>query len=172
MLPASTHVRTVREIASLKKHGRSLEISRLISRSLRAIVELEVLGEKTITVDCDVLQADGGTRTASIIGSYLALKSAVDAWISQGIVTENFLRDAICAVSVGMQQNTPILDLNYEEDSTIDADFNFVLTKSGSIVELQGAAEKSVISWHNFEEMKKVALVGAEKYFLGMGRVT
>lgn len=165
MLPASTHMRTARDINSLKKNARSVEISRLISRSLRSIVNLDQLGEKTIQIDCDVLQADGGTRTASVIGSYLALQSATSSWITQGMVTTDFLTDTLCALSVGIHQGNVLLDLDYSEDSAADADFNFVLTKSGRIVELQGAAEKGTISWQDFEGMKEVAQAGAEKIF-------
>jgi ribonuclease PH len=165
MLPASTHVRTPREINSLKRNGRSIEISRLISRALRAVIQLDLLGEKTIIIDCDVLQADGSTRVACITGAYFALKSAVAQWLASGIIRTSILTDGLAAVSVGVTNGQVLLDIDYEEDSKIDADFNFVLTRSGNIVELQGSVEKNMISWDNFEQMKSCAVQGIAQIF-------
>lgn len=166
MLPAATQTRTTRESSSLKRDGRSVEISRLIGRSLRPIVLLDKLGENTIYIDCDVLQADGGTRTACITGASLALRSAVNSWLAQGIIREDIMTDAIAAVSAGVVKGIALLDLDYSEDSKADADFNFVLTKSGRIIEMQGAAEQQAVSWEQFEEIRKLACSGVQQLFL------
>ncbi len=141
MLPRSTATRNVREAARGRLGGRTLEIQRLIGRSLRAVVALPQLGERTIWLDCDVLQADGGTRTASITGAYVALHLALQHLVQQGVLETLPLKDAVAAVSVGMLQGAPHLDLNYHEDSTSDVDMNVVMIGNGNLVEIQGTAE-------------------------------
>lgn len=165
LLPASTPIRTVREVSANKRNGRTIEISRLIGRSLRAIADLSILGENTIFIDCDVLQADGGTRTACIIAAYMALKSAQKRLILEGGLEAPILKDEITSISVGLGPYGPILDMDFTEDSSIYADYNFVLTKSGKLVEVQGVAEHSHISWENFDEIKSLAIKGAEDIF-------
>lgn len=165
LLPTSTPIRTVREVTANKRNGRTIEISRLVGRSLRAVCNLQILGEQTVFIDCDVLQADGGTRTACITGSYLALKAAQAIWLEQNLIPCNFLKDELVAVSVGISNQGAFLDLDFAEDSSIDADFNFVLTRSGSVVEVQGSAEKDPLSWDAFERMKCFALKGASDVF-------
>ena len=146
MLPRSTHTRSDREAARGKQSGRTQEIQRLIGRSLRCVVDLAALGERTIALDCDVIQADGGTRTAAITGAYVALHDAVSWLLAQGKITRSPLRDAIAAVSVGIVQGTPLLDLEYIEDSACDTDMNVVMTGSGGFVEVQGTAEGASFS--------------------------
>ena len=141
MLPRSTHTRTAREAAKGKQTGRTQEIQRLIGRALRAVVDLKALGERQITLDCDVLQADGGTRCASITGAWVALYEACEKLVKAGKLPENPVRDHVAAVSVGIFQGTPVLDLDYPEDSGCDTDMNVVMTGSGGIVEIQGTAE-------------------------------
>lgn len=141
MLPRSTHTRSAREAAKGKQSGRTQEIQRLIGRSLRSVFDLKALGERTITLDCDVLQADGGTRTAAITGAFVAAADAVRSLMAQGLVTESPIRDHVAAISVGIVQGTPLLDLEYVEDSACDTDMNVVMTGSGSFVEVQGTAE-------------------------------
>jgi ribonuclease PH len=132
---------------------------------LRAIISSESLGEKTIYVDCDVLQADGGTRTACITGSYLALKAAQNLWLTTGLLKKPFLLDEIASISAGFVNGIQLLDLNYQEDSNAQMDFNFVLTRSGKIVELQGSAEKMPISWNEFESIRGLAQKGITEIF-------
>ncbi|HSD54475.1 MAG TPA: ribonuclease PH [Burkholderiales bacterium] len=159
MLPRSTNTRTDREAARGKQSGRTLEIQRLIGRSLRAVIDLTILGARTIQVDCDVIQADGGTRTASITGAFVAVHDAVERLRTTGIVTGAPVRDFVAAVSVGVYQGEPVLDLDYAEDSTCDTDMNVVMTGAGGFVELQGTAEG-----HPFTRAEMDALVGlAEK---------
>lgn len=146
MLPRSTHTRSDREAARGKQSGRTQEIQRLIGRSLRAVVDLSKLGERSIHIDCDVLQADGGTRCASITGAWVALADAIDGLIASGALVQNPLLDIVAAVSVGVVDGQPLLDLDYEEDSGCDADMNVVMTGSGRFVEVQGTAEG-----HTFE---------------------
>ena len=141
MLPRATHTRTAREAAKGKQSGRTQEIQRLIGRSLRAITDLKLLGERQITLDCDVLQADGGTRTAAITGACVALHDAIRQLLASGKLTQNPLRDFVAAVSVGIVNGVPVLDLDYPEDSSCDTDMNVVMTGSGGIVEVQGTAE-------------------------------
>ena len=141
MLPRSTHTRSAREAAKGKQGGRTQEIQRLIGRSLRAVTDLKALGERQITLDCDVLQADGGTRTAAITGACVALHDAVNHLMAAGKINENPLRDFVAAVSVGIVNGQPVLDLDYPEDSSCDTDMNVVMTGSGGIVEVQGTAE-------------------------------
>ncbi len=146
MLPRSTHTRSDREAARGKQSGRTQEIQRLIGRSLRCVVDLAALGERTISLDCDVIQADGGTRTAAITGAYVALHDAVTWLLAQGKIGASPIRDAVAAVSVGIVQSTPLLDLEYTEDSTCDTDMNVVMTGAGGFVELQGTAEGAAFS--------------------------
>lgn len=141
MLPRSTHTRSDREAARGKQSGRTQEIQRLIGRSLRAVVDLSVLGERTIQIDCDVLQADGGTRCASITGAWVALADAIDGLLAKGAIDTNPLLDSVAAVSVGVVNGQPLLDLDYEEDSGCEADVNVVMTGGGRFVEVQGTAE-------------------------------
>lgn len=141
MLPRSTHTRTAREAAKGKQSGRTQEIQRLIGRSLRAVIDLTALGERQITLDCDVLQADGGTRCAAITGAWLALHDACEKLLAAGKITANPLQDQVAAISVGIFQGTPVLDLDYDEDSNCDTDMNVIMTGKGGIVEIQGTAE-------------------------------
>lgn len=141
MLPRATQERMRREVTSGKPSGRTQEIQRLIGRSLRAVVDLSAIGEKQIIVDCDVLQADGGTRTASITGAWVALHDCIQWMRSRSIITTNPLRDHVAAISCGIAQGVPVLDLDYAEDSTAETDANFVMTGTGGIVEVQGTAE-------------------------------
>ena len=141
MLPRSTGSRMDREAAKGKQSGRTQEIQRLIGRSLRAIIDLQKLGERSIHIDCDVIQADGGTRTASITGAYVALSDAVSTLLKSGKITENPLKQAVAAISVGVYKGTPVLDLDYIEDSDCDTDMNVVMTTDGGFVEIQGTAE-------------------------------
>lgn len=141
MLPRSTGSRMDREAARGKQSGRTQEIQRLIGRSLRAIIDLEKLGERTIHFDCDVIQADGGTRTASITGAYVALYDAINFLLNKGTLSQSPLKDAVAAISVGIYKGTPVLDLDYLEDSDCDTDMNIVMTGSGGFVEIQGTAE-------------------------------
>ena len=155
MIPRSTLTRTPREAARGKIGGRTHEIQRLIGRSLRAVADLKALGERTIWIDCDVIQADGGTRTASITGAYVALAMALRRLVEAGTLKALPLRDAVAAISAGLVDKTPVLDLNYEEDSRAEVDANFVLTGSGKIVELQFTAEKSP-----FDDAQMNAMLG------------
>ena len=164
MLPAATVMRSQRE-SQIRRNGRSIEISRFIGRALRAVVDVDVLGERTIIVDCDVLQADGGTRTACITASYLALQCAQEKWLRSKIIEKPFLREGIVAISAGILNGKAILDLDYAEDSTIEADFNFVITQSGAIVEIQGSVEKKPIGWDLFDGMRLIAVQGAKQLF-------
>jgi len=165
MLPCATHQRTLRESSQGNRNPRSVEISRLIGRCLRTCVNLEELGERTILIDCDVLQADGSTRVAAITAASLALEQAVLRWHTKRIIGKNIFTSAIAAVSVGMINGTPRLDLCYEEDSSADADFNIVMTKSGDIVEIQGTAEKIAVNWKNFEQLRDLANKGITDLF-------
>jgi ribonuclease PH len=141
MLPRATHTRGDREAARGKQSGRTQEIQRLIGRSLRAVFDLEKLGERSIHVDCDVIQADGGTRCASITGAFVAVQDAVNGLLARGLITESPIRDAVAAVSVGIYEGQPVLDLDYPEDSNCDTDMNVVMTGAGHFVEVQGTAE-------------------------------
>ena len=165
LLPTSTVTRTQRESMLARKDGRSVEIARFIGRCFRSVVDLSGFGERTITIDCDVLQADGGTRTAAITGSFLALEMAQEKWLNSRLITKNLLKEKITAVSVGVVNDDVLLDLNYDEDSTATADFNFVITESDKIIEMQGGAESSPLSWEKFEEVRNMARCGATKLF-------
>src|SRR5512140_2180482 len=160
MLPRSTGERMSREAAKGKQSGRTQEIQRLIGRSLRAVVDLGKLGERTITLDCDVIQADGGTRTASITGSFVALQDAVSSLMQKGLVKENPLKDAVAAISVGIYQGTPVLDLDYPEDSDCDTDMNVVMLGSGHFVEVQGTAEGHPFSREEMDTLLELAKHG------------
>ncbi len=165
MLPCATHRRTRRESSQAYKNSRSVEISRLIGRCFRSVVDLSLIGEKTIIIDCDILQADGSTRVASITAANLALKVAINRWIDSGVIQTNILKEEIAAISVGIVNNEIIADLSYSQDSIADADFNFVLTKSEQLIEVQGTAEKSPILWKNFDALKSVAISEIKKLF-------
>lgn len=172
LLPAATTIRTQREATLFKRNSRSVEISRLIGRSLRSIVQLDNIGEQTIMVDCDVLQADGGTRTACLTGAYLALEAAEQYWLERDIIPEPIIKDALAAISVGVIDNQVYLDLDYSEDNRADADFNFVLTSSGKLIEVQGSAEKTALSWEIFEQLRQLACRGIAKLFHYSKRLT
>jgi len=143
MIPRATSTRTVREASSGKRSGRTLEIQRLIGRSLRTAIDLNRLGERTIWMDCDVIEADGGTRTASITGAFIALNLAVNGLLKSGKLAASPMRNHVAAVSVGIVGGVPLLDLNYAEDSTADVDFNLVMTDAGAFIEIQGTAERN-----------------------------
>ena len=160
MLPRSTHDRMRREATAGKQSGRTLEISRLIGRSLRAVVDLESLGERQITVDCDVIQADGGTRTASITGGWIALKECIEWMKQRGMVQDHVLKDHVAAISCGIYEGVPVLDLDYDEDSAAHTDANFVMTGSGGIVEIQGTAEGYPFSEEEFANLMALAKKG------------
>src|SRR5881398_228591 len=160
MLPRSTHTRTDREAARGRQSGRTQEIQRLIRRSLRAVTDLAALGERQIRIDCDVLQADGGTRTAAITGSYVALYQALAKFVAAGIVAAMPLRDSVAAISCGVFEGTPVLDLDYAEDSNAETDANFVLTGSGGIVEIQATAEGAPFDDASFTRMLALARAG------------
>jgi len=160
MLPRSTGSRMDREAAKGKQSGRTQEIQRLIGRSLRAIIDLEKLGERSIQIDCDVIQADGGTRTASITGAYVALHDAVSLLLEKGLIKESPLKDAVAAISVGIYKGTPVLDLDYIEDSDCDTDMNVVMTGNGGFVEIQGTAEGDAFSRDAMNQMLELAQSG------------
>lgn len=160
MLPRATGSRSSREAARGKQSGRTQEIQRLIGRSLRSVTDLKALGERQITIDCDVLQADGGTRTASITGAYVALHQALQSLIDKDQLKEMPLHDQVAAVSCGLYEGTPVLDLDYAEDSTAQADANFVLTASGKIIEVQGTAEGLPFAEEEFHELFRLAKAG------------
>jgi ribonuclease PH len=160
MLPRSTGERMSREAAKGKQSGRTQEIQRLIGRSLRAVVDLKKLGERTIQIDCDVIQADGGTRTASITGSFVALHDAVTGLLGKGLIKETPLKDFIAAISVGIYQGTPVLDLDYVEDSDCDTDMNVVMLGSGHFVEVQGTAEGHPFSREEMDTLLELAKNG------------
>jgi ribonuclease PH len=160
MLPRSTGGRMRRESTTGKQSGRTQEIQRLIGRSLRAVVDLEALGERQITVDCDVIQADGGTRTASITGGFIALKQCIEWMKTRGMVSDRVLKDNVAAISCGIYQGTAVLDLDYDEDSTAQTDANFVITGSGGIVEIQGTAEGEPFSEEEFSRLLELAKHG------------
>jgi len=163
MLPRSTGSRMDREAAKGKQSGRTQEIQRLIGRSLRAIIDLEKLGERSIQIDCDVIQADGGTRTASITGAYVALHDAISTLLKSGKIDESPLIDAVAAISVGVHQGQPILDLDYIEDSDCDTDMNVVMTGSGGFVEIQGTAEGLAFSREDMNAMLDLAAHGIQQ---------
>jgi ribonuclease PH len=173
MLPRSTHTRTAREAAKGKQSGRTQEIQRLVGRSLRAVIDLTALGERQITLDCDVLQADGGTRCASITGACVALHEACNKLLAAGKLPANPMRDFVAAVSVGIFQGVPVLDLDYDEDSGCDTDMNVVMTGSGGMVEVQGTAEGEPFSRQQLDRLLDLAtggiasIIEAQKQALG-----
>lgn len=165
MLPRSTHTRSDREAARGKQGGRTLEIQRLIGRTLRACIDRNALGERTITLDCDVLQADGGTRTAAITGAYVALVDAVNLLLKRGEIKRNPLFGAVAAVSVGVYQGQPVLDLDYAEDSDCDTDMNVVMNDGGGFIELQGTAEGHAFRRDELDALLVLAEKGIRELF-------
>jgi ribonuclease PH len=165
MLPRATHTRGRREAAAGKQSGRTQEIQRLIGRSLRAVIDLKALGERQVLVDCDVIQADGGTRTASITGAWVAVASALGYLRAEGVLGSDPVLDQVAAVSCGVFADTPVLDLDYEEDSNAEADGNFVLTWSGTIVEIQATGEKRGFSRPEFDRLFELAELGCGHLF-------
>jgi ribonuclease PH len=163
MLPRATGSRNNREAARGKQTGRTVEIGRLIGRSLRAALNMELLGENTITLDCDVIQADGGTRTASITGAYVALADAINGLLEKGVIKKNPIKHPIAAVSVGIWNDTPVLDLDYAEDSTAETDLNVIMTGTGGFVEIQGTAEGEPFAPDQLAEMLALAEKGVRE---------
>jgi len=172
MLPRATHTRGRREAAAGKQSGRTQEIQRLIGRSLRAVVDLEKLGERQVTLDCDVLQADGGTRTASISGAWVALRIAIDKLIDGGQLTVDPIKSKVAAVSCGFHNGTAVLDLDYVEDSAAGCDGNFVLTSDGNIVEAQVSAEGECYDEEGLLRMLRLARIGCADIFAAQDRAT
>jgi ribonuclease PH len=165
MLPCATQQRTSRESSSAQRNSRSVEISRLIGRCLRSCVSLDKIGERSILIDCDVLQADGGTRVASITAASLALNLAVQRWLQAGLIEKNIVKELIAAVSVGIVDGQLVTDLNYLEDKNAEADFNFVISGSGDLIEIQGTSEKKPMSWEQFDKLKELALKSVREIF-------
>lgn len=165
MLPRATHTRGRREAAAGKQSGRTQEIQRLIGRSLRAVVDLKALGERQVLIDCDVIQADGGTRTASITGAWVAMAQALGYLRAEGVLSADPILDQVAAVSCGVFNDLPVLDLDYEEDSTAEADSNFVLTGAGQIVEIQATGEKRGFSRGEFDRLFELAEIGCRDLF-------
>jgi ribonuclease PH len=172
MLPRATHTRGRREAAGGKQSGRTQEIQRLIGRSLRAVVDLQALGERQITLDCDVIQADGGTRTASISGAWVALRIAVDKLLAQKLIETDPIRQKVAAVSCGIHDGTPVLDLDYEEDSSAGSDGNFVLTSDNNIVEAQVSAEGALFDDEALLRLLRLARIGCTDIFAAQDRAT
>lgn len=172
MLPRATHTRGSREAAKGKQSGRTQEIQRLIGRSLRAVTDLKKLGEHQITLDCDVIQADGGTRTASISGAWVALRIAVDKLMAAGKIKEDPIDQKIAAISCGIYQGTPVLDLDYDEDSNAGADANFVLTADGSLAEVQATAEGETFDEEGLLRLLRLARIGCAEIFEAQDRAT
>ena len=160
MLPRATHTRSAREAARGKQSGRTQEIQRLIGRALRAVVDLKALGERTVTIDCDVLQADGGTRTAAITGGYVALADAIDVLIKKRTIYSNPLHGQVAAVSVGIYRGMPVLDLDYAEDSNAETDMNVVMNSGGAFIEVQGTAEGHAFRRHELDQLLDLASQG------------
>jgi ribonuclease PH len=163
MLPRSTHTRTPRESLTGRANGRAFEIQRLIGRSLRSVADLHGFGERTVWIDCDVIQADGGTRTASITGAYVALVEAFRKMVEQGIIEKIPIKDSVAAISVGKVNGKVLLDLNYEEDSKAQVDMNVVMTGSGKFVEIQGTAEEAVFTKKEMDELTRIAKKGIQE---------
>lgn len=172
MLPRATHTRGQREAAKGKQSGRTQEIQRLIGRSLRAVVDLKKLGERQITLDCDVIQADGGTRTAAISGAWVALRIAVDKLIAAGAIKDDPITAKVAAVSCGIYQGTPVLDLDYPEDSAADADANFVLIEGGKIAEAQATAEGAPYDEEGLLRLLRLAQIGCAQIFRAQEEAT
>ncbi|OGL41526.1 MAG: ribonuclease PH [Candidatus Schekmanbacteria bacterium RIFCSPHIGHO2_02_FULL_38_11] len=165
LLPGSTHTRTRREASAGKISGRTHEIQRLIGRSLRSIADLSLLGERTIWIDCDVLQADGGTRTASITGAYVALADAIETLLLKKAISRNPIKDQVAGISVGIVKGKKCLDLNYKEDSNADVDMNVIMTRSGKLVEVQATAEKNAFSKNDLDDLLSLARKGIFNLF-------
>ena len=165
MLPRATHTRGRREAAAGKQSGRTQEIQRLIGRSMRAVVDLKALGERQISIDCDVLQADGGTRTAAITGAWVALRLATKYLLDEGVIANDPITGQVAAISCGVFADTPVLDLDYDEDSNAEADANFVLTSGGEIVEIQATGEKRGFTRAEFEALFSLAEKGIAELF-------
>ena len=165
MLPRATHSRSPREAARGKQTGRTLEIQRLIGRSLRAVVDLRALGERTVTLDCDVLQADGGTRTAAITGAFVALADAMGALLARRTLAASPLHGQVAAVSVGIVRGAPVVDLDYAEDSTAETDMNVVMNNGGAFVEVQGTAEGHAFRRHELDALLDLAAVACQQLF-------
>jgi ribonuclease PH len=165
MLPRSTHTRSAREAARGKQSGRTLEIQRLIGRSLRAVVDMRALGERTVTLDCDVLQADGGTRTASITGAYVALADAMETLVRRRAIAASPLHGQVAAVSVGIVGGVPVVDLDYVEDSSAETDMNVVMNNGGGFIEVQGTAEGHAFRRHELDELLNLAAASCQKLF-------
>src|SRR4051812_13437561 len=172
MLPRATHTRGSREAAKGKQSGRTQEIQRLIGRSLRAVVDMTALGERQITLDCDVIQADGGTRTASISGAWVALRIAVDGLLKQGLITTDPIKSQVAAVSCGIYEGTPVLDLDYIEDSNAHADANFVLLSDGNIAEAQATAEGATYDEEALLRLLRLARIGCTDIFAAQLKAT
>ena len=170
MLPRATHTRGSREAAKGKQSGRTQEIQRLIGRSLRAVCDLKALGERQITIDCDVIQADGGTRTAAISGAWVALRMAVNKLMAEGKLPSDPIRNKVAAVSCGIHQGTPVLDLDYIEDSNADADANFVLIENGHIAEVQATAEHATYDEEALLRLLRLARMGCTEIFAAQDR--
>ena len=169
MLPRATHTRGSREAAKGKQSGRTQEIQRLIGRSLRAVTDMKKLGERQITLDCDVIQADGGTRTAAISGAWVALRIAVAKLMASGAITEDPLTRKVAAVSCGIYKGNPVLDLDYDEDSAADADANFVLIEGGQIAEVQATAEGATYDEEALLRLLRLARIGCDRIFTAQG---
>jgi ribonuclease PH len=165
MLPRATHTRSAREASKGKQSGRTQEIQRLIGRSLRAVVDLKGLGERTVTIDCDVLQADGGTRTASITGGYIALADACEQLLIRRSMGSSPLHGQVAAISVGIVGGVPVLDLDYAEDSTAETDMNVVMNNGGAFVEIQGTAEGHAFRRHELDALLNLATAGVNRLF-------
>ena len=165
MLPRSTGSRMQREAAQRKQGGRTMELQRLIGRSLRSIIDMDLLGENTVVVDCDVIQADGGTRTASITGGCLALNDAINKALTDGLITKNPIKEMIASVSVGIHDGNALLDLNYSEDSTAETDMNVVMDDKNNFIEIQGTSEKRPFTYQELESMLVLAKKGITELF-------
>jgi ribonuclease PH len=170
MLPRATHTRSSREAAKGKQSGRTQEIQRLIGRSLRAVTDMTLLGERQITLDCDVIQADGGTRTASISGAWVALRLAVNALLANGKLAADPIKQKVAAVSCGIYKGDPVLDLDYDEDSNADADANFVLLENGHIAEAQATAEHATYDEEALLRLLRLARIGCTDIFAAQAR--
>ncbi|MES2339519.1 MAG: ribonuclease PH [Pseudomonadota bacterium] len=172
MLPRATHTRGSREAAKGKQSGRTQEIQRLIGRSLRAITDLKALGERQIVIDCDVIQADGGTRTASISGAWVALRIAIDKLMADGKLTVDPIKQKVAAISCGIYNGTPVLDLDYPEDSNAEADANFVLTGDGKLAEVQATAEGATFDEEELLRLLRLARIGCSQIFAAQDKAT
>ncbi|MGB7370951.1 ribonuclease PH [Erythrobacter sp.] len=172
MLPRATHTRGSREAARGKQSGRTQEIQRLIGRSLRSVVDLKKLGERQITLDCDVIQADGGTRTASISGAWVALRLAVDSLLAKEAIKDDPIQAKVAAISCGIYKGTPVLDLDYDEDSNADADANFVLIEGGHIAEVQATAEGATYDEEGLLRLLRLARIGCDQIFAAQEKAT